>query len=86
MEARGKYDFSATADDELSFRKGDILKVIALLHREIIHFNHTTVWHLFFSCLVSGQIISLEDDWCKSEMNGQEGYVPKNYIDMQTPG
>ncbi|XP_072225331.1 GRB2-related adapter protein 2a isoform X2 [Leuresthes tenuis] len=57
MEARGKYDFSATADDELSFRKGDILK-----------------------------IISLEDDWCKSEMNGQEGYVPKNYIDMQTPG
>ncbi|KAM4530840.1 GRB2-related adapter protein 2a [Odontesthes bonariensis] len=57
MEARGKYDFSATADDELSFRKGDILKVI-----------------------------SLEDDWCKSEMNGQEGFVPKNYIDMQTPG
>uniref|UniRef100_A0A667Z5F3 Osteoclast-stimulating factor 1 n=1 Tax=Myripristis murdjan TaxID=586833 RepID=A0A667Z5F3_9TELE len=29
MEARGKYDFNATADDELSFRKGDILKVLA---------------------------------------------------------
>lgn len=27
MEARGKYDFNATADDELSFRKGDTLKV-----------------------------------------------------------
>lgn len=27
MEARGKFDFSATAEDELSFRKGDILKV-----------------------------------------------------------
>lgn len=27
MEARGKFDFNATADDELSFRKGDILKV-----------------------------------------------------------
>ena len=27
MEARGKYDFNATAADELSFRKGDILKV-----------------------------------------------------------
>ncbi|XP_015225928.1 PREDICTED: growth factor receptor-bound protein 2-like [Cyprinodon variegatus] len=56
MEARGKYDFSATSDDELSFKKGDILKII----------NH-------------------EDDWCKAEMNGQEGYIPKNYIDLQTP-
>ncbi|GAA6069899.1 growth factor receptor-bound protein 2-like, partial [Tachysurus ichikawai] len=28
MEARGKFDFSATAEDELSFRKGDILKII----------------------------------------------------------
>uniref|UniRef100_A0A3B3U4V6 Osteoclast-stimulating factor 1 n=1 Tax=Poecilia latipinna TaxID=48699 RepID=A0A3B3U4V6_9TELE len=56
MEARGKYDFTATADDELSFRKNDILK-----------------------------IINLEDDWCKAEMNGQEGFIPKNYIDLQTP-
>ncbi|XP_038563040.1 GRB2-related adapter protein 2a [Micropterus salmoides] len=29
MEARGKYDFSATAEDELSFRKGDILKILS---------------------------------------------------------
>ncbi|KAF3699786.1 GRB2-related adaptor protein 2 Adapter protein GRID GADS protein GRB-2-like protein [Channa argus] len=56
MEARGKYDFTATADDELSFRKGDILK-----------------------------IISPQDDWYKAEMNGQEGFVPQNYIEMQTP-
>jgi len=27
MEARGKYDFNGQAEDELSFRKGDILKV-----------------------------------------------------------
>ncbi|KAF7698486.1 hypothetical protein HF521_004996 [Silurus meridionalis] len=27
MEARGKFEFNATAEDELSFRKGDILKV-----------------------------------------------------------
>uniref|UniRef100_A0A3Q2PLF3 Osteoclast-stimulating factor 1 n=1 Tax=Fundulus heteroclitus TaxID=8078 RepID=A0A3Q2PLF3_FUNHE len=56
MEARGKYDFSATADDELSFKKGDILKV--------------------GGC---------DDDWCKAEMNGQEGYIPKNYIELHTP-
>ncbi|KAM9345630.1 GRB2-related adapter protein 2a [Symphorus nematophorus] len=56
MEARGKYDFNATADDELSFRKGDILK-----------------------------ILSPQDEWYKAEMNGMEGFVPQNYIEMQAP-
>ncbi|KAG7460114.1 hypothetical protein MATL_G00217790 [Megalops atlanticus] len=28
MEATGKYDFNATEEDELSFRKGDILKIL----------------------------------------------------------
>ncbi|XP_024862393.1 GRB2-related adapter protein 2a isoform X2 [Kryptolebias marmoratus] len=56
MEARGKYEFTASTDDELSFRKGDILKVLGF-----------------------------EDDWCKAEINGQEGFVPKNYIDLQMP-
>ncbi|XP_075871829.1 GRB2-related adapter protein 2a [Nelusetta ayraudi] len=56
MEARGKYDFNATANDELSFRKGDTLK-----------------------------ILSPKDDWYKAEMNGHEGYVPQNYIEMETP-
>lgn len=27
MEAIAKYDFKATADDELSFKRGDVLKV-----------------------------------------------------------
>lgn len=27
MEATAKYDYDATADDELSFRKGELLKV-----------------------------------------------------------
>lgn len=27
MEASAKHDFNATADDELSFRKGQVLKV-----------------------------------------------------------
>ncbi|KAJ8254545.1 hypothetical protein COCON_G00211570 [Conger conger] len=29
MEAVGKYDFAAAAEDELSFRKGDVLKIIS---------------------------------------------------------
>lgn len=36
MEARGKFDFNGTAEDELSFRKGDILKVS---NREPEHTN-----------------------------------------------
>ncbi|XP_071398470.1 GRB2-related adapter protein 2a [Centroberyx affinis] len=56
MEARGKYDFGATAEDELSFKKGDILK-----------------------------ILGSQDEWYKAEMHGQEGYVPQNYVEMQTP-
>lgn len=57
MEARGKYDFTASAEDELSFRKGDILK-----------------------------ILSSQEEWYRAEMNGHQGFIPKNYIEMQTPG
>ncbi|XP_008327360.1 GRB2-related adapter protein 2a isoform X2 [Cynoglossus semilaevis] len=56
MEARGKYDFVATADDELSFKRDDILK-----------------------------ILSSQDDWFRAELDGQEGFVPQNYLDMQAP-
>ncbi|CAN9505974.1 unnamed protein product [Ophioblennius macclurei] len=57
MEARGKYDFTASDDEELSFKKGDILKILGPL-----------------------------EEWCKAEMNGQEGFIPKNYIEIQMPG
>lgn len=56
MEARGKFDFNGTAEDELSFRKGDILKI------------HGS-----------------QDDWFKAELHGHEGYIPKNYVERQTP-
>lgn len=57
MEARGKYDFTASDEEELSFRKGDILK-----------------------------ILGPQDEWCKAEMNGAEGFIPRNYIEIQMPG
>lgn len=38
------------------------------------------------SLFIYGQILTAEDDWCKAEMNGQEGYVPQNYIEIQSPG
>ncbi|XP_029506779.1 growth factor receptor-bound protein 2-like [Oncorhynchus nerka] len=56
MEATGKYEFNATAEDELSFRKGDILK-----------------------------ILGSQDEWFKAELHGQEGFVPQNYTERQTP-
>lgn len=33
----------------------------------------------------SAQILSPQDEWYKAEMNGHEGFVPQNYIDMQAP-
>ncbi|XP_012368893.1 growth factor receptor-bound protein 2-like isoform X2 [Octodon degus] len=56
MEAIAKYAFKATADDELSFKKGDILKV---LNEEC------------------------DQNWYKAELNGKDGFIPKNYIEMK---
>ncbi|KAM3914742.1 GRB2-related adapter protein 2 [Leptodactylus fuscus] len=56
MEARALYEFNASGEDELSFKKGDILK-----------------------------ILGADDNWFKAELRGNEGYVPKNYVDMKTP-
>uniref|UniRef100_A0A670JG18 Growth factor receptor bound protein 2 n=1 Tax=Podarcis muralis TaxID=64176 RepID=A0A670JG18_PODMU len=56
MEAVAKYDFKATADDELSFKRGDILKV---LNEEC------------------------DQNWYKAELNGKDGFIPKNYIEMK---
>jgi growth factor receptor-binding protein 2 len=55
MEARSLHDFKATAEDELSFSKNAILK-----------------------------IVSLEEDanWYRAELNGREGYIPCNYIQL----
>lgn len=56
MECVAKFDFQATAPDELSFRKNDVLKVL-----------------------------NTEDDrnWCKAEIDGRSGFIPKNYIDLK---
>ncbi|XP_044157970.1 GRB2-related adapter protein 2 isoform X1 [Bufo gargarizans] len=80
MEARALYEFNASGEDELSFKKGDILKqylwnrgqeenVIALMHGE----------------LEDSQILASDDNWFKAELRANEGYVPKNYVEMQTP-
>ncbi|XP_075429855.1 GRB2-related adapter protein 2 isoform X2 [Ascaphus truei] len=56
MEAVAMYEFTASGEDELSFRKGDVLK-----------------------------ILSSDDNWYKAELQSCEGYVPKNYVDLQSP-
>lgn len=40
MEAIAKHDFNATADDELSFRKGEVLKVIEIIFLIVIASLH----------------------------------------------
>ncbi|CAB0003976.1 unnamed protein product [Nesidiocoris tenuis] len=56
MEATAKHDFNATAEDELSFRKNQVLK-----------------------------ILNMEDDmnWYRAELDGKEGLIPSNYIEMK---
>jgi len=56
MESVAKFDFVATAPDELSFEKGDVLKVL-----------------------------NADDDknWCRAEIRGRQGLVPKNYIALK---
>ncbi|XP_074517924.1 GRB2-related adapter protein 2b [Halichoeres trimaculatus] len=56
MEATTKYDFEATASDELSFRKGEQLK-----------------------------ILKTTGNWYKAELNGDKGFVPKNFINIHLP-
>lgn len=56
MECLAKFDFHATAADELSFRKNQLLKVL-----------------------------NLGDDknWCRAEVDGRQGLIPKNYVEMK---
>ncbi|KAM7010116.1 GRB2-related adapter protein 2b [Tautogolabrus adspersus] len=56
MEALAKYDYEATSSDELSFRKGERLKI-----------RQTT------------------GNWYKAELDGVEGFVPKNFINFHLP-
>ncbi|XP_040215515.1 GRB2-related adapter protein 2 [Rana temporaria] len=56
MEALALYEFTASGEDELSFKKDDILK-----------------------------ILGTDDGWFKAELRGNEGYVPKNYVEMHVP-
>ncbi|KAM8930532.1 GRB2-related adapter protein 2 [Pelodytes ibericus] len=56
MEALAMYEFVASGEDELSFKKGDVLK-----------------------------ILGSDDNWYKAELCGSEGYVPRNYVQVNNP-
>lgn len=55
MEAIAKHDFNATAEDELSFRKGQVLKVcleMMLFAKLPDHFDIYTLLSLFNFCIL----------------------------------
>lgn len=76
MEAVAKHEFNATADDELSFKRQAVLKVSTNLEglRASVQLFCT-----FF------QILNMEDDmnWYRAELDGKEGLIPSNYIEMK---
>jgi len=57
MEAEAKHDFQATEEDELSFSKSDVLKILC---------------------------VDDDKNWYRAELNGREGYIPSNYIEMKS--
>ncbi|XP_025762223.1 GRB2-related adaptor protein 2 isoform X2 [Oreochromis niloticus] len=72
MEARGKFDFTAVTDDELGFKQGDLVKGSPLASST-------------YSARVPSEIIHYDNIWCKAEMNGEEGLVPRNFLDIHFP-
>jgi len=56
MEAVALHDFNSVEVDELPFKKGSIIKILAK---------------------------DQDKNWYKGELNGKEGFVPKNYVQMK---
>lgn len=74
MEAVAKHEFNATADDELSFKRNQVLKV-----------GDALICFVGLFQLFSLQILNMEDDmnWYRAELDGKEGLIPSNYIEMK---
>lgn len=83
MEAVAKHDFNATAEDELCFRKGNVLKVRTLIasrnDRTRIIIDDSNRYRF-------AQVLNMEDDvnWYRAELDGREGLIPSNYIEMKS--
>ena len=56
MEAVALHDFQPSGDDELGFRKNQVLKILSMKG---------------------------DSNWYKAELNGREGLIPNNYIQLK---
>lgn len=85
MEAIAKHDFSATADDELSFKKNQVLKVSFTCNKHNLKVCGDVCWQVFSRMCDKLQILNMEDDmnWYRAELDGKEGLIPSNYIQMK---
>lgn len=72
MEAVAEHDFQAGSPDELSFKRGNVLKVQPTISQYSQH-DHFVV-----------QVLNKDEDphWYKAELDGNEGFIPSNYIRM----
>lgn len=85
MEAIAKHDFSATADDELSFKKNQVLKVSFTYNKHNSEVFGEVCWQILSRMCGKLQILNMEDDmnWYRAELDGKEGLIPSNYIQMK---
>ncbi|XP_071814565.1 growth factor receptor-bound protein 2-like isoform X1 [Apostichopus japonicus] len=56
VEAVALHDFTSTEEDEMSFRQGEIMKILNK---------------------------SVDQYWYKAELDGKEGFIPKNYVQLK---
>ena len=71
----GKYDYSPRTDDELGFKKGDLIYILNTYGED---------WWLARSKSKGEKLIvdSTEGNWWmgKSLTTGREGYIPRNFV------
>lgn len=83
MEAVALFSYTASEADEISFQRGDVIKVSAgnaqgrrwtlgcvkLRVRQYVYFS---------------QVTEMDEDscWLTAEIQGKRGYVPENYISL----
>lgn len=84
MEAVALFSFTASEADEISFQKGDIIKV-GNKTRLCLYDCSVSSHGVMEACGFILQVIEMEEDssWLTAEIEGKRGFIPENYISLR---